>query len=337
MSFTRSASEIEVSGVTDATVTTLSVAEAGLDAFFSDTFTVRPQPGDSFRYNVVDGYAWVVPIELQRPADTVLNDVTYSVRSTGYLIQPNQGAAPMGIRTMVQFARWQIGSIQTQAMYTSANGITHRTTGGYFYTLGGALGSSFICNQDTPIIPVRSRFSPLAPADSSTPVAWLPVLTGGVSDSAVAAQTGIDWASIVGGTYVPDYYAVQYGDTVGFTTQLITGNLTLSPGDRGSGLLIVTGNLTTTGSGSPIEWRGIVVVGGQLRANAAMTIFRGVVVTGMNTVIGAYVPDDSVGGNAGYDMKAEFLYEECLVDSVLTNLTGMVPVRRARVDNWATY
>ena len=334
MSFSRSASEIQVSQTTDATVASLAVASAGLDAFFSDTISLRPQPGDSFRYNVADGYAWVVPEELQRPADTVLNDVVYSVRSTGYLIDPSQGATPVGVRTMVQFARWQVGSIQTQAMYTSASGIVRRTGGAYTLEAWSG-GANNICQTGAQVPRTRTRLgSPAGDFESGL----FPITGGAVNDSAVAAQTGIQWASIMAGNFEPDYYTAQIGDTVGFTSQLHVGDLTLTSGDHGSGLLIVTGNLITSGTGAEVSWKGIVLVGGHLRANAGFTDFHGLVVTGLNTTLGTNVPRDSVAGNiAGNAKSTEFLYEPCLVDSTLANLTGMVPVSRSRVDNWATY
>lgn len=342
--FTRSAAEHQIADSNEATVTTLAVAQTGLQAFFGDTFTVRPQPGDSFRYNVVGGYAWVAPQELQRPADTVNRDVVYAVRSTGYLIVPTQGEEPQATRTIVQFARWQIGSMSPPALLTAANGVQRRAplppdpNAGILWALAADNNE---CSTGRPSRPrLRIPSSPPSAPVIDWPWSGGPVIQAGTR-AAVAGETGIDWDEIVNGDFTADYTSVQYGDTT-FSSQLINGNLSLASGSTGSGLLIVTGNLTTAGTGAPVVWRGVVLVGGFLTANAAVTEFRGVVMTGLNELLGtAVTTPNQVAGTVpplgGQEKEARFYYEPCYVSRALDPFTGWVPVTNAWVDNWATY
>ena len=331
-SFTRAAVDAEVSDSGDASVSALTVAQTGLQAFLSDTFTVRPLPGDSFRYNVVGGYAWIHPDELQRPVDTVADDVVYAVRSTGYLIHPNQGATPLGNRTIVQLARWQIGSINIQALLSAPNGI-HRRSGGVYTVEARDAGGNHYCTTGSQIAQYLSPTFPAPPIPDPTANDGLPGFTLPGTDSTLAVQTEVVWSDVVSGRFVPDSYSVLIGDTT-FASQLVVGNLTLNGGDRGTGILMVTGNLDVIGGPAKTEWQGIVLVGGYLAADGQFTDFHGMVVTGLNAMFGTAVSADTVGG-AGRNVS--FLYEPCLIQRALDPLTGFVPVTNAVIDNWATW
>ena len=326
--FVRTTNEHMVASGASATVAVFNIAEAGLDAFFHDTSSTRPADGDSIRYNLPGGYAWVYAHELQRPADTIASDFIYLIESRAVLIDPNHGDSAQALRRVYQMARWQTGSIQVDAMLTAAAGI-HRRSGSSQYTLEAwDGGGNNICQTGLQIASTHTGSTPPA-ADVED---GLPRIVSGASDSAVAAQTGIRWGDIVSGKYNADHSTVQLGDTSGFTSQLIVGDLFLNSGDRGSGLLIVTDDLYTveTGGGE-VEWRGIVLVGGELQTDAALTDFHGVVVTGLNAMLGIAAPKTEFGG-PGVD--TDFLYEPCFVEEALKNLTGWIPVEGTRVDNW---
>jgi len=335
--FTRVAVDVQVADSGSASVTSLSVAQAGLQAFFADTFTVRPQPGDSIRYNVTGGYAWVVPEELQRPADTVANDVMYAVRSHGVVIDPNQGATPIANRTVVQFARWQIGSISVPALFTAANGLQRQ--GGQpdgQLTLMGRDNND--CNTELDTLP-QLRIS-----GTNLPIidAWsgFPPIIGG-SPFSVAASTGIDWNSIVNGGFQADSNFLVLGDTITFPSQMVVGDTTITMPAIGSGLLIVTGNLTINGTGSSsqeVAWHGVILVGGYLDARAEYFDLHGLIVTGLNELLGTPVLTPSrAGGELVNDIDSDFLFEGCYVEQALRSLNGFVPVTNAIVDNWSTY
>ena len=91
--FTRMSTEIETAAASTTGVDALAVAQSGLETYFGTDITYRPRSGDSTRYNVTGGYAWIVPEPMFTPTDTT-DDFTFLVRSTGYVIDAAQGSTP---------------------------------------------------------------------------------------------------------------------------------------------------------------------------------------------------------------------------------------------------
>lgn len=330
MAFSRTAVEVQLSDSTDASITALTIAQGGLSAFMGDTFSVRPVPGDSFRYNVVGGYAWVVPEEIQKPADTINNDIMYAVRSTAYVIHPNQGSTPQARRTITQIARWYYppSAPSVPALITSINGII-RPGGGQFTVQAtdqcGSGAPPLAQMLTTPALPAMDANSGTGPVSNPSP-------------GAIAAASGVNWADVMGGNFTPDYTSIQLNDTT-YSVQMITGNGTLSMPNNGSGILIVTGNLRVTGSGTPandVTWDGIILVGGYLVSDADYFDLNGIMVTGLNESLPPFtaVAPDTVAGGAA---DADFLYNPCEVARALARMRGFIPLDGTWVDNWATY
>ena len=156
------------------------------------------------------------------------------------------------------------------------------------------------------------------------------ILSG--TGSAVADSTRIDWAFIVGGQFEADYDSYQAWDT-SYPTMLITGDTTIN-NFIGFGLLIVTGDLTLTGSA--LNWRGVVLVGGRLTINVGAGVygyFRGVTVTGLNAQLGMSPAANLISGGSLID----FDYHRCEVPKALNAFVGFAPIRNAWIDNWAMY
>ncbi len=126
--FTRMSTEIETAAASTAGVDALAVAQSGLETYFGTDITYRPRAGDSTRYNVTGGYAWIVPEPLYTPTDTTDN-FTFIVRSTGYVIDPAQGSTPLGSRTIGQLAIWQTGAVPEYAALTTASGVERKNDG----------------------------------------------------------------------------------------------------------------------------------------------------------------------------------------------------------------
>jgi len=145
----------------------------------------------------------------------------------------------------------------------------------------------------------------------------------------LALGTGVDWNQVVSGGFTADYSTVQYGDT-SYPTQLIVGDASLV--SIGYGLLMVTGDLTFTGSFA--QWNGVVLVGGKVEFNASSSWVFGTIISGLNEQFGTSPPASQIGGSG---FAARLQYASCRVDEALAALTGFVPLENARVDNWATY
>ena len=323
--FSRTGTEIIIAASHQAGVDARAIAQSGLQSYFGQDFTERPASGDSIRYNVAGGYAWVVPSVLMAPADT-LDDFTFIVRSTGYKIEAAQGSTPLAQRTIAQFALWETGSITELAAITAANGIERRDDGEI-----EIYGDDGVCGTGESVPHTRR------PAESAT--YYLDDSSGGLTQSGTGAQlaaaTKIDWAAIDGGgEFEADYNYLRLDDE-SYPSMLITGDLTMSDAE-GYGLLIVTGNLTT--SGEENEWRGVVLVGGRIRFNAEQDEFRGAIVSGLDEQLGSSPSRTLVGGEEnGDDRETEIRYAPCEIDKALESLKGFVPLKNTFVDNWGEW
>lgn len=319
--FARVGAERETAvGASDA-IRALTVAQSGLQAYLGSR-TSRPPDGDSVRINVTGGYADVVARIVQRPADPRQKE-TYIVRSTGYVIVPALGATAQGKRTVAQFAQWQLGVIRQFAAFTVANSLDDRTP----YRI--AIDGTDFCGDSAPAWAVRTQTSGSYThgAGEGTYLGRpLTVIESGTGKT-VADTSGMDWSMIVNGTFVPDYTSLVTGDSL-YKSQVIQGNATLNDAS-GTGLLAVTGNLTT--SGVLARWEGIVLVGGEILFNADSTAFLGMVISGLDDQTGS-APNARIGNKPVY-----IRYDSCRVRQTLTGFTGFAPIRNAWVDNWASY
>lgn len=316
--FTRTTAEFAVAAGSDVTVTSLAVARTGLEAFLGNPRGVRPLPGDSTRHNVVGGYAWVVPQLLQSPVGDSMLDYTYVIRSTGYVIDPNQGATPVARRSVARFARWQQGSMSRAGALTALNHL------GYAPAATVVIDGTDACGGP----PIPGYRAPIG--GDVPPAGGSPATEVSGTLSAVANEVGIDWDAVRNGAVFSDYPAVRDGDTT-YATYVIDGNVGLED-LNGTGLLIVTGELDT--GGAAFLWRGVILVGGEFDPDAAATTVRGLVVSGLNRVLG-YAVNVNEFDDPGEDI--DITYDSCEVSRALASLRGFVPVEKAWVDNWATY
>ena len=263
-----------------------AIAQSGLQTYLATDpiwvcrAAVRPPDGDSSYVSVTGGYADVVAYVVREPTDTVGGTWTYIVRSTGYVIDPTMGADPQASRTVAQFALWQRGHINTIATFTAAGGIVPPTGGsGEFKGRDHAPGSS--CDQpDVYAIRVPSGKSP-APLSGHSTNGASPNIREGGTDSVVASETLIDWATIVGGGIIPDTTVLVPDDDLNYPVMLITGNLAINITSDTDvfGTLIVTGDLILTGP-ERLDFNGILLVGGRIQFLGADARFDGMVVSG---------------------------------------------------------
>ena len=330
--FVRVDAERAIAVGTGDAVNALQVAQSGLQTYMGSR-TSRPPNGDSLRYNVTGGYADVRAWVVQKPADTLQNQM-YVVRSTGYAIVPAAGATPQGIRTVAQFGYWQTPAIRRMGAFTAANGVRAVSPTGGCETnpptgvKGICVRAADVCGTGS-IPTIRGNVSSQFTAGGDY-VPTSPLRVG--SGKHVADSTGVQWATMIGGGFIPDYNGMQTG-VWDWGSHLVQGNATLS-NNWGTGLLVITGDLTT--SGSYAYWYGIVLVGGQIVFGSSHTHFNGIVVSGLNNQLtGAPPSRGDIGGVSGRNYHID--YHSCYVNSTLARLTGFVPVRNAYVDNWASY
>lgn len=306
-----------------ATADALAVATSGLQRYmaFYDSVQVRPVDGDSVRINLTGGYADVVAHLVQVPGDT-MQIHTYIVRSRGTVIQPAQGPDPQARRTVAQFAYWFQGGIKAVAALTSINPSDYVPQAGTDVVIDGNDG----CTVDA-TMGFRASWASDRPGTPIGTPGWK------IQDtwSVVAGETGIDWAAIESGDVEEDYTSVINGDTT-FATYILDGAEENLTDITGTGLLIVLNKLDT--EGARFEWDGVVLIGDDFDPNADTTIVRGLVVTGLDRIIGAPVADN---GFQDPDDNVYISYNSCNIARALARFRGFDAVRNAWIDNWATY
>jgi hypothetical protein len=306
-----------VADSTGAAVTAVTVAQSGLQTYIG-TQTTRPPDGDSTRINVVGGYTDVVALYAQRK-DTM--NPLYIIRSTGHVIDPTQGADPRASRTVAQFVQWQsAGTLNTYpAVFTARNGLTNWNGNGTFNltqadsaTCGGSVAAGITVPNNKPD-PSKAPPATILYEEAPGQLGQLNVL-------------GVDWATLIGPYFKPTYAGMTNPNT--WSSYRIAGNYTLTT--SGSGLLIVTGDLTISGT---VTWAGVILVGKRIiftGGTGSVATISGLLVTGLDGTAG-------LGTVGGTGLTQNIRYNTCNLRRALQFLTGFNAVTNAWIDNWGTY
>jgi hypothetical protein len=319
-------------GVDDqkAQVNAFVLAEQGLETFFvkrdSLGFVSTPPAAveGPVRIYLKGGYA-DVQLNLVRPPVGSLAGL-YVVRSRGTQTKGAINGIPAGVRTVAQYAAWEPASMEVLAGWTAITGIRKNGASGSFLGLDACGDSASIAGVAVPVIP---GFNRPATADSTE------YLGQTVNDA--AREVEIDWAGILAGTAMTPTYIVppdaipSFADTTFYPSILMTstGTVGSSQLNGGRGMLIVRGDLDT-GSGATFNWKGIVLVGGDLTGNGNNNI-QGAIVSALNAKLGQTVPINVVNGTKTYQ------YNSCEVAKALRGLGALVPLNNTWVDNWVEY
>jgi type II secretory pathway pseudopilin PulG len=327
--FARVSADRRIADGTEATVSALAVAQAGMQTYLSVQDS-EPPNSDSVRVNVTGGYAWVTPHVIQQPADPTLPK-TYVVQSSGYVIAPSVGPEPLAERTVAQFAQWQPGSISQLGAYTAVGshpGLDDHGGGDPLWVHG-----SDDCGEKPAIPGIRTFSSGGLWSTNPNGASRNNLVTG--TRSEVAAETGIDWDAIVNdGALQPDYTSLVPNDTT-FKTYFIDAGEVDAENFKGTGMLVITGELDTGNSSSHnyFVWDGIVLLGGALDADAKdSTVINGLLITGLNTLTGESAPTTSFDADL-----VRVRYNSCNVRRAVERWKGFRPLPGSWVDGWATY
>jgi hypothetical protein len=319
-------------GVDDqkAQVTAFVLAEQGLQTFFikrdSLGFNSKP-PGvkeGPVRIYLKGGYADVQLDRVRPPTGSLAG--LYVVRSKGTQTQGAVGGTPAGVRTVAQYAAWEPAQIEVLAGWTAISGIKKNGNSGTFLGVDACKDSAAIAGVAVPLVP---GFNQPNTTDS------LEYLEATVNESARAVE--VDWAGILAGTAMTFDYVVppdaipSFADTTYYPSILMkgTGSIGSSQLNNGRGLLVVQGNLDT-GSGATFNWKGIVLVGGDITGNGNNYI-QGAIISALNAKLGQTVPINTVNGTKQYQ------YNSCEVAKSLMALGALVPLNNTWVDNWVEY
>jgi hypothetical protein len=298
-----------------ATVSALTVAQSGLEAYYS-TKSTRPPDGDSVRINEPGGYADVIA-KIAQTVDTTTTNTLYVIRSTGHIIQPAQGSDPQASRIIAQFAQWQTtGGLNTYpAVFTAVNGINDWGRSGTvnINTTDSATCGGSVANQlEVPYNKPRQAKAPQGVTVQEQGGGWFNS----------TSNVGVNWSTLTT-TFKPTYTTLT--NLASWSSYVITGNATLY--GSGNGLLVVTGDLTIANG---VTWAGVVLVGDAAIFSGSTATVSGLIMTGLSG-------GGSQGTLAGAGKTQTFNYNSCNIRHAMQVLTGFAPVANGWVDMWGTY
>jgi len=336
----------------------LSLAQAGLQYYFSlNTSLSDTSTYDSARVTLANGYADVVARRVRAGgASTGSPLALYVVRSTGVATSPVMVGQVQGSRTIAQFAQLNPNVLPARAAIVALNGVQVTGAGATNNPLNGSdLGSQAPCVSpghplaDTAAISVPTSVvvggagylqtaggNPNGTIENSTFATW----------TSLYNATHIDWSSLLSGNFVPDYTVTNASPTAAWpplvSTNYLVGyvpkdslghiqDITIPTGQR-RGMLVVTGNVRLV-AGS--HWDGIILAGGNVSVPSpcANCYLHGMVVTGLNIVLGQSVPRDTVPRLGG----AYVQWTWCYTESSINSLSSLAPIKNGWADKWSTY
>ena len=278
---------------------------------------------------MVGGYADVSLTRLRPPRGS--QSGLYVVRSKGTETAGAFAGTPQGVRTVAQYVLWEPAPMQVLAGWTAMSGLQKNGAAG---TLGGidmCGAAAAVAGVVVPAYPgyqgkmVAIGNPPIdsIPAPDSVEIDWDGIVNHGLIDATI---------TLPGGVWPTTALQNSYNDTSIKYYPIIRNNGDLDLPSSGTGMLIVTGNLTISGNKG---WRGVILVGGVLVSNGNNAVIgggvQGAVISGMNEKLGMFVDQSLANGTKLY------AYNSCEVARATTPMGALVTLRNTWVDNWVEY
>ena len=316
-----------------AQISAFKLAEDGLELFLIARDSLLPNsskiPGakDSVRVNLVGGYADVSLTRIRPVIGT--QSGLYVVRSRGVQTTGVYAGTPEGVRTVAQYVLWEPAPMQVLAGWTALTGLQKNGA-------AGTLGGIDMCGDSAAVagvvVPMDPGYDGKMVAIGNPPIDSIPA-----PDS-----VEIDWNGIVnlgaiqptltipGSVWPTAALEAAFADTASLYYPIIRVNGNLDLPSSGKGMLIVTGNLTISGSKG---WKGVLLAGGRLTSNGINGI-QGATISGLNVKLGMDIDeiDESIANGT-----KQYNYNSCEVAKSTTTMGALVTLRNTWVDNWVEY
>jgi Tfp pilus assembly protein PilX len=333
ITYARLSVERRITGDAKAEMDAFTVAQSGLARYFANLVNgAMPPAAQTVTYNdLPNGSA---RIDLQRIRDTTSTTpqmpAVYAITSRGTNTTAKRYGAstPVAQRTVGTYAIWTPMPFDLNAALTTLTDINKTGVSG---EMSGVDACGAMPDIPGVAVPNGGYTGPVAPIDGAPDNTPVGLGTGGPTGTA-RNQIGIDWAGITQGPISPilphDFLypawptPAQMGN---WPVVRVNGDLSL-PSD-GKGILVVTGNMTLTGSEN---WDGIILVGGTLTSNGNNHT-KGAVVAGLNVKLGQTVGTSNLNGNKTYE------YDSCALARALGHVGSLQRVRNGWVDTWPSY
>jgi type II secretory pathway pseudopilin PulG len=332
ITYARLSAERRTTGDAQAQLNAFAVAQSGLSRYFS-VVTAKPaaSPADIV-YNDLPGGSATISVRMLRESTTTLLPAVYVVTSKGTNTTAKRysSAAAPAERSVATYAVWAATPFDLNGAFTSLSGVDQNGAG------SGGLSGIDHCTAtggSQPSIPgvavpTGTYTGSVAPIDGNPDNA--PHEMNGTTGPTGTAKDSvqIDWAGIVAGTVLPPDYTAWPASFTNWPVVKISGDFTL-PGS-GSGILIVTGDLTW--NGTPLKtWNGLILVGGNLVSNGQANMY-GAMITALNVKLGNTVPQQSVGNGT-----KTFQYDSCNLARALGHIGYLKRIRNGWNDSWSSY
>ena len=330
--FRRVSTERRINGDQQAQVDALAVAQSGLEVYRT---TVADMPGasDDVTLNALPGGS--AQISLRRVRDSVdMAPAIYAVSSRGTSTSAARyGAnAPPAQRTVAQYMTWEPVDINVNAAFTSLSGLDKNGNSGALDGNDGCAGSGIppIPGVAVPNGLYTGHTNPINGNPDNTPT-YLGT-AGGAGTAKDAVE--VDWDGIVNSNAIPaDVVLGSWPSPAAMNQWPVirsNGDLSLDATlhNDSKGVLIVTGNLTLSGS---FRHDGIVLVGGTLISNGNNQV-HGAIFTGLNIKLGIAVPQTAIGNGTKI-----FQYNSCNILRALRPIGSLEAVSNAWNDDYPSY
>jgi len=302
---------------------------------------------DSVRVTVSGGYYDVITTLLRPAVGTTVPGLFY-LRAHAVVTQSKVSGAPVAEYTVTKLATFKVGTMHVQSALTGINGIEWHGGG------AGSIDGNDACSGGTNVPGVEVPAAPGITGDGNN---WSSNITGNppiqnsqATIQAAATASPIDWDGIVNHQAITADYTVDCTASSCDTSHLPTSqwwtdhptafpvimvnnrHLATFTMPSGRGLLIVTGNMTASGSNS--NWNGVMLIGGRITSNGTTTV-TGATVTGLNAKFGdADVMTNDLDVLNG---TKQFTYNSCSVSSAMTGIGSLRDYPATWSSNFKTY
>jgi hypothetical protein len=309
-------------------VTAFRIAEQGLELFLVRRDSLMAgKPGFTHMPGVIPDTAVIpmtggtatVTLTRLRPVNGSQSGL-FVVRSKGVETQGAYAGTPQGVRTVAQYVLWQPASMQVLAGWTALSGLQKNGN-------AGTIGGIDLCADSNAIagvvVPINPGYSGKVVEVGNPPIDSVAPDSVAIDWNAIVNQNAIAATITIPGQSFPS--AAQFADTTFYPIIRVNGDFTIPT--SGQGMIIVTGNLTISGSTS---WKGVLLVGGDITSNGNNGV-QGATVSGLNVKLGTYVPVSTANGTKQYN------YNSCEVAKSTMSSGALVTMRNTWVDNWVEY
>lgn len=335
ITYARLSAERRITSDAKAEIDAFTVAQSGLSRYFSSlTNGVRPTASGNVTYNDLPNGTAQVDWRLIRDTTPNLLPAIYLITSRGTNTSAKRYGAntPVAQRSVATYALWTPAPFDLNSALTSLGAINKNGGAG---EMSGIDACGVMPNIPGVAVPgvggVPQYTGPTGPIDGSPDNVPVQLGTPGAGGTA-KDQVGIDWAGITQSpisSILPHNFLYPAWPTAAqmdsWPVIRVNGDLSL-PSD-GKGILVVTGNMTLSGSAN---WDGLILVGGTVTSNGNNHT-KGAVIAGLNVKLGQAVGTSQLNGNKTYE------YDSCALTRALGAIGSLQRVRNGWVDTWPSY